>query len=513
MASPARDPLDGENLDCLHHQGQKLLPTSSFMKAQSISAAWTPIWTGVTRRLPVSMIAITLLGVRGAAADHIPLPSFSEPTRIDHQFWPFDAGKILMGSDPSAERQTRFLTRFLQGTQSIVWNEESIECAILRHEHMIDGELVGWSQQYVAQSDDGTVYTFGEVADDEDNDGEAGDDEDDGWVVGGELPGTTRKLNSVPRPLVLMPAEPKVGSTWRVEIPPLGSELSTVIRSGETLVTPAGTFHDCIQVLETPLGSEERELSWYAPGVGWLQSLSRVDWERVDRIGRQLGWVDVGLVNSKAEGLASLELRIRGDQAFSDLQVLAPNGNPLASLFSHALGSAMSKPSRGPDLQGRDHRVPKFREPSLRGHRRLDLLTTQVPFAELDRALPEGRYQFVAKSAASGEWLYADSELSHSFPDDAQLLYPADRSTQVSTRGFYLAWTPVEEARGFRLALTTPDHTDQFEIDLPGSYSSFELSDWLRPGSDYLIEFRTYDALGNATRSTSRFQTSDSSAR
>jgi hypothetical protein len=41
-----------------------------------------------------------------------------------------------------------------------------------------------------------------------------------------------------------------------------------VLALGETVVTPAGSFKDCVHTMETSAIEKGHEEKWYAPGVG-----------------------------------------------------------------------------------------------------------------------------------------------------------------------------------------------------------------------------------------------------
>lgn len=348
--------------------------------------------SALRRRLVPLGLLVLLLPPSAPASTREALPHFSNPRAITHEFWPFEAGRLLVSSDPTQVESAHKLHRYLHDSVTLEWNNQSVACSILREERFESGELVAWSETFVAQADDGSVYTFGEIADDEDDDSETGDDEDDDWVVGGELPGTQRKLQSVDHPLVMMPANTAVGSTWRVEVPPLGEERATIIRTGETLVTPAGTFTGCIQVLEKPYNNDEYELAWYAPNLGWVQAVSRTDFERLDRITTDLGRVDLRIARTAERRTGKIELSIQASRPLRDLKILTPSGESVARFFSTV--------DRG--------------SPASRAEQRSLLFSSmELSWEELRAVFPSGTYRFVARDADSGQVLYEEVCLVH----------------------------------------------------------------------------------------------------
>jgi hypothetical protein len=72
---------------------------------------------------------------------------------------------------------------------------------------------------------------------------------------------------------LMMPGTPLVGGRYYQEIAPkVAVDRAEIVSLTETVKTPAGTFKNCLKVLETnPLEPGTREFKYYAPGVGLVK--------------------------------------------------------------------------------------------------------------------------------------------------------------------------------------------------------------------------------------------------
>jgi hypothetical protein len=78
------------------------------------------------------------------------------------------------------------------------------------------------------------------------------------------------------QPGSMMPARPRVGDSFRVEYAPgIVEEIAVIVARNVTVTVPYGTFESCLQVLEWDPLRGNRELKYYAPGIGLvLETLS-----------------------------------------------------------------------------------------------------------------------------------------------------------------------------------------------------------------------------------------------
>jgi hypothetical protein len=72
---------------------------------------------------------------------------------------------------------------------------------------------------------------------------------------------------------LMMPGAPKSGRKFYQELAPgVGQDRAEIVSVGEKITTPAGTFENCVHVLETsPAEKRLHDHKWYAPGVGQVK--------------------------------------------------------------------------------------------------------------------------------------------------------------------------------------------------------------------------------------------------
>ena len=153
--------------------------------------------------------------------------------------------------------------------------EVLVKARIVEERETVDGELVEVSRNFFARCvETNDVYYFGESVDIYEN-GEIVS-HDGAWIAGkaGALPG------------IVMPGTFLLGSRYVQEIAPgVAMDRGENTTSGLEIDNPAGSFSDCVEVIETsPLepGHESRKV--YCPDVGLVNDneLELVDFERTD---------------------------------------------------------------------------------------------------------------------------------------------------------------------------------------------------------------------------------------
>ncbi len=138
---------------------------------------------------------------------------------------------------------------------------DGVECRVVEEYETEDGELVEISRNYFAQCvETGSVFYFGEDVDIYE-DGEIVS-HDGAWLAGvdGAEPG------------IIMPGTVLVGSRYFQEVAEgIALDRAEHEALGVTVETEAGTFEDCLYVVETsPLEPGEESEKWYAPGIGLI---------------------------------------------------------------------------------------------------------------------------------------------------------------------------------------------------------------------------------------------------
>lgn len=171
---------------------------------------------------------------------------------------------VLSGENDGEELVVQITV--LQQKRTIRFTTESgkqlrVKTRVVEEREWEDDELVEVSRNYFAICDQtGDVFYFGESVDDyEDGEivGHGG-----AWLVG---------VNGA-RPGIIMPGRYLLGARYYQEIAPGAMDRGENTAMGLTVTTPAGTFHDCVEVIETsPLEPGSESLKRYCPGIGMVQ--------------------------------------------------------------------------------------------------------------------------------------------------------------------------------------------------------------------------------------------------
>lgn len=137
-----------------------------------------------------------------------------------------------------------------------------VQTRVVEERETEDEELIEVSRNYFARCDQtGDIFYFGEAVDIYE-DGEIVS-HDGAWLagLGGAQPG------------VIMPGSYLLGARYFQEIAPgVALDRGEHTAMGLTIATPAGTFHDCVEVIETsPLDAPgHTSLKQYCPGIGMV---------------------------------------------------------------------------------------------------------------------------------------------------------------------------------------------------------------------------------------------------
>ena len=184
-------------------------------------------------------------------------PTFSHPRDIYNPFVPMSYIKqdVLEGREgPKTVRVERTAKPDLHKTFTI--GQQTVEALVIEDREWENGELSEVAVDYFAQADDGTVFYLGEDVDEYEGGKLKG--HDGSWLLG--------KDTKIPG--VILPAHPKVGDKFKTEdVSKDINEKDEVTSITETVVTPAGTYHDCVKVKEM-LADGKVEYKYYSAGVG-----------------------------------------------------------------------------------------------------------------------------------------------------------------------------------------------------------------------------------------------------
>jgi hypothetical protein len=155
-------------------------------------------------------------------------------------YFPMDVGKqwVLEGENERVEVTVLDETEVVSGVTTRVIEEREFK----------NGKVKEVSRNYFAQASDGTVCYFGEAVDPHEGVWRADD------------PGS--------EPGIIMPADPRPGMAFKMEIAPGKAEDEVEIVEFKTTEVPAGTFTGTIRVRELDPLKNDSDYKVFARGVG-----------------------------------------------------------------------------------------------------------------------------------------------------------------------------------------------------------------------------------------------------
>lgn len=153
---------------------------------------------------------------------------------------------------------TRLVVTVLDRTKAV----DGVQTRIIEEREYEDGKVIEVSRNFFAiDTKTNDVYYFGEEV----------DLYKDGKLVGHEGAWLAGKESA--KFGLMMPGKPTVGRMHYQEIAPnVAMDRAKIVDLKARVVTPAGTFENCIKVEETtPLEPDAKEYKFYAPGIGLVQ--------------------------------------------------------------------------------------------------------------------------------------------------------------------------------------------------------------------------------------------------
>jgi hypothetical protein len=137
-------------------------------------------------------------------------------------------------------------------------NIMGVECVVVNDRVTEDGKLTEKTYDWYAQDKEGNVWYFGEDSKEYEN----------GKVV--STKGSWQAGLDGAKPGIIMPADPKVGETYRQEYyKGKAEDMAKVLSLDESATVPYGSFDHVLMTNEwTPLEPNIAEHKYYAAGVG-----------------------------------------------------------------------------------------------------------------------------------------------------------------------------------------------------------------------------------------------------
>ncbi|MGB0951800.1 MAG: hypothetical protein ACPG31_01115 [Planctomycetota bacterium] len=187
---------------------------------------------------------------------------------VTNPYFPLVPGRTMVYERDSSEGVERVEITTLQRTLEV----EGVTCRVVREYETLDGVLTEDTYNWFAQHQHGAVWYFGESV----------LHYLDGFLE--NLDGSWRSGHKGARPGKLMTAVPQVGHTYRQEYAlGISEDLAQVLSIGNTVTVPAGTFTDCVEIVEyTPLDPQDVVAKYYAPGYGMVLEIDLTDGERLE---------------------------------------------------------------------------------------------------------------------------------------------------------------------------------------------------------------------------------------
>jgi hypothetical protein len=181
---------------------------------------------------------------------------------VDNPYFPLEPGTTWVYEGQTPEGTERVEDTVLRETKRVM----GVECVVLRDRVWLNGELIEDTVDWHAQDKEGNVWYFGEYTKEYEN----------GKVVstgGSFVAGEEGAL-----PGIIMPADPKVGDSYRQEYYKGEAEdMAEVISLNGTglndaVSTPYGSFNEDVLVTKdwNPLEPDILEHKYYAPGIGLI---------------------------------------------------------------------------------------------------------------------------------------------------------------------------------------------------------------------------------------------------
>ena len=181
-------------------------------------------------------------------------------TRIENKYFPLKPGTTFVYTGKTEDASEGDTVRVTSDTKNVM----GVECVVVDDRVTEDGELTEQTYDWYAQDAKGNVWYFGEDSKEYEN----------GKVKSTE--GSWEAGKDGAEPGIIMPADPKVGETYRQEYYKGEAEdMARPLKLGASIEVPFGSFDHVLVTDEwTPLEKSVAEHKFYAPGVGTVKEIA-----------------------------------------------------------------------------------------------------------------------------------------------------------------------------------------------------------------------------------------------
>lgn len=175
-------------------------------------------------------------------------------TKIDNEYFPLKPGTTFVYKGKTQDATEGDVVAVTSDTRNIM----GVECVVVKDTVTEDGEMTEQTYDWYAQDKEGNVWYFGEDSKEYEN----------GKVK--STGGSWEAGKDGAKPGIIMPAEPKVGHTYRQEYYKGEAEdMAKALKLDGSATVPYGSFDHVLVTDEwTPLEPNIAEHKYYASGVG-----------------------------------------------------------------------------------------------------------------------------------------------------------------------------------------------------------------------------------------------------
>ena len=224
-------------------------PASSAAPATSAAPTATP------DTIPQPVMIDALPVAPEAERIDLVMPTFSDPTGVTNPLHPSALVESVLLLGTVDDEVFRTEVTLLPEVRIIEWNDQRIEALVSQYVAFLDGRIHEVAYDFYAQADDGSVWYLGE---DVYNFADGAIVDTHGtWIAGKDGPGA-----------MIMPADPRVGDTYRPEnIPGFVFEEVTVASVDQPADGPFGPIDGGLVITELHMDGSLEDKT-FAPGYG-----------------------------------------------------------------------------------------------------------------------------------------------------------------------------------------------------------------------------------------------------
>ncbi len=181
-------------------------------------------------------------------------------TKIDNKYFPLKPGTTFVYRGKTADATEGDIMKVTSDTKNIM----GVKCVVVDDRVTEEGELKEQTYDWYAQDKKGNVWYFGE---------------DSREIKNGKVTSTEGSWESGKggaKPGIIMPANPKVGETYRQEYKKgVAEDMAKTLKVDGTATVPYGSFDHVLVTDEwTPLEPNIAEHKYYAAGVGNVKEVA-----------------------------------------------------------------------------------------------------------------------------------------------------------------------------------------------------------------------------------------------